>query len=178
MKVAKVKLMSSQKIYWLTERQADVVEKMTQSGQYAGKLVPMGGDKIKLSMIKSIEFEEEDFAIAPQYFKDAVKKEMNGALPEPEEKHIETKTKTYYADGTETTKTFIVLCKEGVPFIEKDYRVLSKKHVVNQQTGRDEIAYQLGEVVEERYIGFQRYEGYYAPTVKSVKKNGVEMLNV
>ena len=178
MKVAKVKITGSQKIYWLTERQEGVLEQMTQSGQYAGKLIPMGGDRVKLSAVKSIEFEEEDFNISPQYFKDAVKKEMNGALPEPQEKFVETITKTYYEDGTEAKKPYIKLCKEGVPFIEKDLRVLSKRFVTNPITGKEEIAYQLGEPVEERKIGFVRYDGYYAPVIRSRKRNGVEMLNV
>lgn len=176
MKVAKVKCMASQKIYWLTEKQADALTQMTQSGQYASKLIPLGGDRVKLSAVKSIEFEEEDFNIAPQYFKDAVKKEMNGALPEPKEKWCEMVTKTYYEDGTEATKPYITLCKQGVPFVEKDFRVLSKKYVTNPTTGREEVAYQLGGVVEERHIGFQKYEGYYAPTIRSVIREGVEIL--
>lgn len=176
MKIAKVKLMGSQKIYWLTERQADIIEQMSQSGQYAGKLVPMGGDKIKLSSIKSIEMEEEDFEICPQYFKDALKKEMNGVLPEPKEKWVKTRTKTYYEDGTEAKKPFITLCKEGIPFIEKDFRVLSEKMVVNPLTGKEEKAEQLGDVIEERTIKFKRADGYYAPVMSSVKQNGVEML--
>jgi hypothetical protein len=167
--------MGSQKIYWLTEKQADVITQMTQSGQYASKLIPLGGDRVKLSSIKSIEFEDEDFEISPAYFKEAVKKEMNGALPEPK-KRIEKQTKTYYEDGTEVKKPYIQLCKEGVPFIERDFSVIDKRYVTNPLTGREEIAYQLGAVIEERYIGFERYENYYAPVMKSVKRDGIEIL--
>lgn len=178
MKVAKVKVMGSQKIYWLTERQADAITEMTQSGQYSGKLIPIGGDRIKLSAVKSIEIEEEDFNISPNYFKDAVKKEMNGALPEPKkDESVEKRTRTFYEDGTEVNLPYATLCKQGVPFIERDYAIKSKKKVVNPTTGREETAYELGEVVEERLIGFRRYDGYYAPTMKSVKRNGVEILN-
>lgn len=179
MKVAKVKVMGSQKVYWLTEHQADVITEMTQSGQYAGKLIPIGGDRLKLSSVKSIEIEEEDFNISPAYFKEAVKKEMNGALPEPQkETYVEKYTRTFYEDGTEVKLPFMTLCKQAVPFIEKDFIVKSKKTVKNPKTGRDEIAYEFGDVVEERKIGFNRYDGYYAPVMKSVIRNGVEILKV
>ena len=81
MKVAKVKVMASNKTYWLTERQADVIAEMTQSGNHNSRLIPLGGDRVKLSAIKAIEIEEEpDINIAPEYFKEALRKENQGAL--------------------------------------------------------------------------------------------------
>ena len=103
MKVAKIKIMGNQKTYWLTERQADIIAEMTQSGSHAGRLVPLGGDRVKLSAIKSIEIEEEDLNIAPEYFKEAVRKENKGELPETRNAKVECLTKRYYEDGSETT---------------------------------------------------------------------------
>lgn len=176
MRVAKVKVMASQKVYWLTEKQAGVIEQLTQSGQYASKLIPLGEDRVKLSAVKTIEFEEEDLNIAPNYFKDAVKRENAGELPEPK-KNVERLTKTYDVDGNEMfNKSWIALCNEAQPFIERDFEVLSKKYVTNPKTGKDELTYELGAMLEERTITFKAYMGYIAPTIISRKVNGVEKL--
>lgn len=178
MKVAKIKIMGNQKTYWLTERQADIIAEMTQSGNHAGRLVPIGGDRVKLSAIKSIEIEEEDLNIAPEYFKEAVRKENKGELPEPQNAKIECLTKRYYEDGSETTLCYLRLCKQAVPFIEKDYIIKNKKIVRNPKTGKDEIAFELGDVHEERLITFIKFDGYYAPAIRSVKRDGVEILHI
>lgn len=178
MKVAKVKIMGNQKTYWLTERQADIITEMTQSGNHAGRLVPIGGDRVKLSAVKSIEIEEEDLNIAPEYFKEAVRKENKGALPEPRNAKVECLTKRYYEDGSETTLGYLQLCKQAIPFIEKDYIIKSKKIVRNPKTGKDEVALELGNVHEERLITFIKSNGYCAPAIRSVKRDGVEILHI
>ena len=178
MKVAKIKIMGNQKTYWLTERQADIITEMTQSGNHAGRLVPLGGDRVKLSAIKSIEIEEEDLNIAPEYFKEAVRKENQGVLPEPRNAKVECITKRYYEDGSETTLGYLQLCKQAVPFIEKDFLIKSKKIVRNPKTNKDEVAIELGGVYEERLITFIKFDNYYAPAIRSVKRDGVEMLHV
>ena len=178
MKVAKIKIMGNQKTYWLTERQADIIAEMTQSGNHAGRLVPLGDDRVKLSAIKSIEIEEKDLNIAPEYFKEAVRKENKGELPEPRNAKVECITKRYYEDGSETTLGYLQLCKQAVPFIEKDYIIKSKKIVRNPKTGKDEVALEIGDVYEERLITFIKSNGYYAPAMRSVKRGGVEMLHV
>lgn len=178
MKVAKIKIMGNQKTYWLTERQADIIAEMTQSGNHAGRLVPLGGDRVKLSAIKSIEIEEEDLNIAPEYFKEAVRKENQGELPEPKQPKVDVITKRYYEDGSETTLGYLQLCKQAVPFIEKDYIIKSKKIVRNPKTGKDEVALEIGDVYEERLITFIKSNGYYAPAMRSVKRGGVEILHV
>lgn len=179
MKVAKVKTMGSQKVYWLTERQADIIAEMTQSGNHNSRLVPIGGDRVKLSAIKTIEMEEEpDIGIAPEYFKEAVRKENAGTLPEPKQTKVEVVTKRYYEDGNETKLGWLQLCNQAVPFIEKDYLIKSKRTVRNPKTGKDEIAIELGGVYEERLITFVKGEGYWSPAMRSVKREGVEILHV
>lgn len=179
MKVAKVKTMGSQKVYWLTERQADIIAEMTQSGNHNSRLVPIGGDRVKLSAIKTIEMEEEpDIGIAPEYFKEAVRKENAGTLPEPKQTKVEVVTKRYYEDGNETKLGWLQLCNQAVPFIEKDYLIKSKRTVRNPKTGKDEIAIELGGVYEERLITFVKGEGYWSPAMRSVKREGIETLHV
>lgn len=179
MKVAKVKIMGSPKVYWLTERQADVIAEMTQSGNHNARLIPIGGDKVKLSAIKAIELEEEpDITVAPEYYKEAVRKENAGALPEPKQTKVDVVTKRYYEEGTETTLGWLKLCEQAVPFIEKDYIVKSRKIVRNPKTNKDEVAIELGGVYEERKITFRHEQGYWAPAIRSVKREGIEILHV
>ncbi len=179
MKVAKVKVMASNKTYWLTEHQADVITEMTQSGNHNSRLIPLGGDRVKLSAIKAIEIEEEpDINIAPEYFKEALRKENQGALPEPKQQRPEVITKRFYEDGSETKLGWLQLCKQAVPFIEKDFIIKSKRIVRNPKTGRDETAIELGNVFEERLVTFIKGEGYWSPAMRSVKRDGMEILHV
>lgn len=179
MKIAKVHIMGNNKVYWLTERQADIIAEMTQSGNHNGRLIPIGGDRVKLSAVKSIEIEEEpDINIAPEYFKEAVRKENAGALPEPKQTKVDVVTKRYYEDGSETKLGWLQLCNQAVPFIEKDYIIKSKRIVRNPKTGKEETTIELGGVYEERTITFIKGEGYWSPAVRSVKREGIEILHV
>ena len=159
MKGIKVKVIGSDKIYWLTAKQAhQAVEEMRKD---KNALLTLGNDMVKGSAIKTFENGEINVDDAPTYFIEAVKAENKGALPMPR-REIQKITKKYDKDGNELHGTYRKLVEGGVNvIIEKDYQTLDGE---------------LGEVLEERRIEFRLYaEGYY-PVITSIKRRGVETL--
>jgi hypothetical protein len=153
MKAIKVKVIGSDKLYWLTPRQArGLVENLKKD---KNALLTLGGSMVKGSAIKSFEDVEVVLNDMPEYYKEALKKENAGALPMPKSEVVKI-TKRYDTLGNEMRGTYRKLIENGLrQLVEKDYEVINGE---------------LGRVVEERLIEFETYYDGYSPVIKSIKR--------
>lgn len=153
MKVIKVKVIGSDKLYWLTPKQARGIVETLKKDKNA--LLTLGGSMVKGSAIKSFEDVEVVLNDMPEYFKEALRKENAGALPMPKADVVKI-TKRYDTLGNEMRGTYRKLVENGVRrIVEKDFEV------VNGEPSR---------LVEERLIEFETYYDGYSPVVKSIKR--------
>ena len=177
MKVGKVKIIGSSKVYWLTEAQAKALEVALEKSPT--KLLSLGEDKVKASLVKTIEFEEEDLSLAPKYFKDAILRESPTGLPAPQEKKVFGKHTRYFfkKSGHEIIgQTLKKIYDLHVPIIEKDYEYEDCRKITTP-TGETTWAYTYtGKIKEERLVEYIEEDGVGYNVITSIKRNGVEQL--